>query len=304
MDEKVETSAQGQQATADIPPAAQPPVVPPADPPPIQPRSDGKGEDSRKKMSTSELVMMWATIVIAAGTIVSAGAIFLQWREMANGSSDTTAIKLAAQKQADAAEQFADTAGFINGNIGDAVKKLDAQAKATQDASRNAKDALHVSERAYLVFGDIQFDLANKLITVQVINTGHIPSGHADIVIHEATFNTTSPADTPQVNQADEKSWRRTPYEQISPTIPARLGVPIPLADIERVKVGKQIILISGFVTYYDGFSGTAQQRQPYCIQTIYHIVAKENLPVICDATYFLPKMEAADGYPNNESPH
>jgi hypothetical protein len=58
-------------------------------------------------MDFSDAVMLVLTAAIAFGTIVSAVAIFLQWREMVNGGADTTAIKIAAQQQATAAQQFA-----------------------------------------------------------------------------------------------------------------------------------------------------------------------------------------------------
>lgn len=101
-------------------------------------------------MSKSDKIMVWATCVIAAGTLVSAAAIALQWREMVKGGTDTSMlvgyaqrqaddadkIKLSAQNQAIAAHQFANTADDINSNINDAVGKLDAQSKATQDTAR------------------------------------------------------------------------------------------------------------------------------------------------------------------------
>ena len=138
MEEKEAT----REPSEDAPAPAPPPVPPPVDPPPIAHGSTPEGDKKREKMSTSDLVMSIATIFIALGTIVSAVAIFLQWREMVNGGEDTTAIKVAAQKQSDAAQKFADTAVLINGNISDAVRKLDAQAKATQAATSASIDAL------------------------------------------------------------------------------------------------------------------------------------------------------------------
>jgi hypothetical protein len=118
------------------PAAAPPPIQPQVDPPPIAQGAEPEGEQPREKMSTSDWIMSIATVVIALGTIVSAAAIGLQWREMVNGGADTAAIKVAAQKQADAAQHFADTAASINAGIGGAVEKLDAQSRAAQETAR------------------------------------------------------------------------------------------------------------------------------------------------------------------------
>lgn len=102
----------------------------------------------------------------------------------------------AASDQADAAQQFSDTADEISSEIGDAVGKLDAQARATErsanaakSAAQTAKETLHLSERAYIAFGAPKMDYTKKTITLEWINTGHIPSGPMEIIAHEATFN-------------------------------------------------------------------------------------------------------------------
>jgi ElaB/YqjD/DUF883 family membrane-anchored ribosome-binding protein len=140
MDAHIETSAGQQQA----PDAAAPPAQPPMQPPPIQAASHAEHHNEPGKIKASDWVMVAATIVIACGTVVSAIAIYLQWREMVNGGADTAAIKVAAQQQATAAQQFADTAKLINGGIQGAVDKLNLQADALNDsvkqASRLAKD--------------------------------------------------------------------------------------------------------------------------------------------------------------------
>jgi hypothetical protein len=137
MDEHIDAAPPEWETPAEIPT----PIPSPVDPLQPPPNPYTKKDDEPKKMSKSEKIMVWATCVIAAGTLMSFGAIRLQWKEMVKGSEDTTAIREAAQKQADAAQMFADTASLINGNINDAVAKLDAQARATQKAA----DAAHLS---------------------------------------------------------------------------------------------------------------------------------------------------------------
>lgn len=149
MDEKENAQKPAESTSAPTPP----PIPPPIDPPPVAQGAAPEGDKPHEKISTSDKIMAAATIVIALGTIVSAVAIVLQWREMVSGGADTIAlvgyaqrqaddadkIKASADKQATTAQQFADTAVLINGGIGGAVKKLDAQAKAIE-ASRKSSE--------------------------------------------------------------------------------------------------------------------------------------------------------------------
>ena len=169
MDENKDASPKEQQAPVEVPPPAPPTVDPPQPPPNPNPEQDGKP----KKMSNSDKIMVWATCVIAAGTLVSAAAIAFQWREMVKGGADTSAlvgyaqrqaddadkIKSSADKQAAAAQRFADTAGLINSNVNDAVGKLDAQARATQrsaNAAKSAADTAIAGLRPWIKIMDVQ----------------------------------------------------------------------------------------------------------------------------------------------------
>jgi hypothetical protein len=307
MDDHI-NAPESQQQTSD---SAQPSRQLSKQPPPIQPVSHSKHLKESEKIKASDWIMVAATIVIAAGTLVSAGAIVLQWKEMVGGGAQTQQLIDAANKNTAAAQSFANSASSINGGISEAVAKLDAQARATQESANTAKRAadtadksLHISERAYLIFGELQTDFPNKLIYIQFLNAGRIPSGPVEVITHEATFNVDTPAGNFPFAQANEKSWSRMKYQQISPSVPAKIGIPVPLASVDRLKIGTQIVAVAGYATYYDGFANTPQQRLPFCTQTIYHAVTKEDFVVICDPAYVIPKMEAADGYPNNESQH
>lgn len=139
--------------------------------PPAAHVPDSINDQTANKISKSDKVMIGVTVVIALGTLVSAGAIILQWREMVGGSTDTSAIRTSAQQQAvsadkirvasersaTAAEGFTTNAALIKDGIDAAVLKLDAQAKATQvaakaaqSASKTAKEALVSSNRPWV----------------------------------------------------------------------------------------------------------------------------------------------------------
>jgi hypothetical protein len=211
MEEKETT-----QKPADSTPAAAPPPIPPsADPPPVAQGAAPEGNQRPEKMSKSDWIMSIATIVIAAGTIVSAVAICLQWREMVSGGADTTAIKNAAQKQADAAQKFADTAVLINGNMNGAVGKLDAQAVSTGkvadqaivqananrqlaqnavDTLANTKQSFKDEQRAWVAFqgtGDNKGFTDTQPWQIQIVffNSGRTPARN----VKTSGMYTTSP---------------------------------------------------------------------------------------------------------------
>ena len=141
-------------------------------------------------MEFSDAVMILLTAFIAFGTIVSAIAIGFQWHEMHSGGADTKSIADAAQKQvyaanrsADAAQLFANTAGDINRSVNDAVGKLNLQAGAAQTSADTSKRILDLEvalDKASLsalnpeafengVFTQLRFSLQN---------TGRTPATH------------------------------------------------------------------------------------------------------------------------------
>lgn len=172
MGDKEQVDAKQEQAPAKAEPAIPPSANPP---PPQQPATATTNPENPEKMSKSDRIMAAATVVIAIGTLVSAGAICFQWREMVNGGADTTAIKVAAQKQADAAQQFADTADEINGNINDAVGKLNDQANATKRVANEALVQAQIAvsgSRAWMVPSG-NGEVKDGSIRVDFKNMGH-----------------------------------------------------------------------------------------------------------------------------------
>jgi hypothetical protein len=307
MGEKEQAPDKQQQTPAEVPP----PVPPPVDPPQPPPNPDPERYENPKKMSKSEKIMVWATCVIAAGTLVSAGAICFQWREMVNGGVDTAAIKIAAQKQADAAQQFADTAEDINGSIGDAVKKLDAQAKGTQRSANAAKSAavtadkvLHVSERAYVVAGQPTIDIETKYITLPIENSGRIPSGKVRAIIHEVTIDGVNPAAVLSVKYpVTEAHWKHQEMESVPVTTNQTMSFTIfvPAINVKYLNDGREQIFIVGVITYSDGFPDDTEQRWPFCYGSALLSQSKHLIWGVCDSNLYLPQAIEQDHYPNNE---
>jgi hypothetical protein len=144
-----------------------------------------------------------------------------QTTQMSNLATAIQKTELATEKSAQASRDFADTAGKINTSISDAVGKLDAQAKATQAATRASIDALHISQRAYISVPSFVIDPANRMGTLRVDNTGHIPSGKVEVISREVTFYSlegpTPDGQPPPVNaQIQEAHWSRNSDEAVT----------------------------------------------------------------------------------------
>jgi ElaB/YqjD/DUF883 family membrane-anchored ribosome-binding protein len=92
MDEQKDAGRQKCEAPPEVPSPA-PPQIDPTQPLPNSNPEEKDREDKQTKSSTiSDIVMVCATCVIAAGTLVSAWAIGLQWREMVGGGTQTDQI--------------------------------------------------------------------------------------------------------------------------------------------------------------------------------------------------------------------
>jgi ElaB/YqjD/DUF883 family membrane-anchored ribosome-binding protein len=128
MDEHNDTAPPKKETSAQIPPSVPSPVDPPQPPPDPAPENDEK----HQKMSKSEKIMVWATCVIAAGTLVSAGAIYLQWREMVGGGTQT-------DKMINAANGIKTAQGQL---VSDNKQVLDDNRKALADALRENREEL------------------------------------------------------------------------------------------------------------------------------------------------------------------
>ncbi|MGB8028105.1 MAG: hypothetical protein WCF30_00435 [Terracidiphilus sp.] len=110
-----------------------------------------------KFFTKSEWVNVFLTAVIALTGIV--GIILV-----IQGSSDTARIRDAAEKQAQAARDFANTAASINTGISNAVGKLDIQAGAEELSAQIAQAALRPS----IVFGIQKTTVSDNSISYEV----------------------------------------------------------------------------------------------------------------------------------------
>lgn len=197
--------------------------------------------------------------------------------EIKKGGRDTHTLAVAAGTQATAAQT---TAG------------------AAQSAAVTAKDALHISERAYVTQGPPEIDTAKSMIGIPIVNSGRIPSGKVEVVGYEVTFNPDKMTEgfTP-FKDVVERHKGVTDFASIPPGTPPTLsiGFPIPKMSKDRLNNGSQLIVIVGTITYNDGFPNSPMQLSLFCTQTLYQTVAKQVYLSPCNAASELPKFEALD---------
>jgi hypothetical protein len=177
-------------------------------------------------------------------------------------------------------------------------------ANAATSAANTAKETLHVSERAYVIVEEPRFDFPTKSALIPLVNTGHLPSGKAVTTVHEATYNTHNITGAFSFDNPAEKSWQHTQWDTVVPGSHQTLAVPVPLLEESQMNKGSQSVIVAGTIVYNDGFTGTKDQTWQFCFRNVYQVVMKKSYIIVCDPEEILPKLEKADGYPNNENPH
>ncbi|MFZ0639501.1 MAG: hypothetical protein WA020_03875 [Candidatus Acidiferrales bacterium] len=177
-------------------------------------------------------------------------------------------------------------------------------ADAARSAADTANESLHISERAYLILGIPVDDFQHKRTDIPIINSGHIPSGIAKVVVHEATFRLDDPSEKIlPFTAVIERHWREATYQTI-PVVPTgnliSVQVDLPALVQDQIASGKQAITIAASVTYNDGFPDTPEQTYLFCDQSSYAQSTKLFLMRPCDdASVILQKLAAFDNYPS-----
>lgn len=179
-------------------------------------------------------------------------------------------------------------------------------ADAAKSAADTASKTLHISERAYLILGPPIDDFPHKRINISIVNSGHIPSGPATLVIHEATFKIADlSARFVPTNAVIEKHWRQNAYESV-PTSPQsglfQAEVHLPAIIEGQLTSGKQGIIIAAIMSYNDGFPETPDQVTLFCDASSYTVSTKFFSMRPCDNPSFaLQWLTSLDKYPSLE---
>jgi hypothetical protein len=193
VDDKPETTKNGDGAVSPAPVQIAPPVTPPA----AEPATAKQLQEVEKQMSSFErATLKWAkAAVIMSG--IAALFVCAQWYEMHAGGADTHDLAMAAKTQADKMKDMSDAADKIrqaaDGMVAQDRRIADNAQKALEASNKQSKAALDASiaasrsdQKAYVTIGrpdgnvaDIlwpQDDKGNAGLLVYFQNNGRLPA--------------------------------------------------------------------------------------------------------------------------------
>jgi hypothetical protein len=173
-------------------------------------------------------------------------------------------------------------------------------ATAAKSAAVTAVDTLHISQRAYITTGNPNWDIHGNLIQIPIINSGHIPSGKVETIVHTIMAEATKPEEVTNEKPVNW-TWNRKQSQSIVPGQPLPMLVSFRGMDEKKVREGYQTFLIVGYVLWTDGFPKSAQERWAVCWISSRNTLSNTPEMYPCNSDEWLPKAEALDGYPKNE---
>jgi hypothetical protein len=210
MQDQPEGSREQGQAQPTAPPTVS---IPPANPPSIPPigrqgTAKQSHDEEPDRLTKNDKVMIALTVAIALGTLVSAGAIVMQWREMHAGGKQTDALICAARINAGAARQFAKSAADINKGVDNAVIKLGQQADDSESFFRT-------DERAWVIVDPITIlesypakDTFPPFFKYGFYAKNVGKTVARDVRIHIDAFYGSSPLNKNGVERTQMRTWR------------------------------------------------------------------------------------------------
>lgn len=247
----------------------------------------------------------WAeitTVILTAGIVLASFVqAYIYWKQaqiMQSSLSQNERSILLGHGQLIVAARNAQTAEDTLREMKSGGSDTRTLAESTKSSAQTAKEALHISERAYITWSNPVLHIARKMITIPITNAGRIPSGRVTAIIYEDTM--TVPAG--QVGEA-VRAFRLDRHKSIinitsvppSSTPVSSLEIPVEFVDLSALQHSTQKIQLVGTITYNDGFAGSPIQKVLVCINNIYNEVAKEVNIVACDGTNILPGYESMD---------
>lgn len=227
----------------------------------------------------------------AAAAQANAAAAEGMVEEMKKSGNDTHELAVQAKNQAD--------------RVADQLPELRKSARAAESGAATARDALHVSERAYLIDVYPHVEYIRRIVTVNIANIGRIPSGTVEVIAHAFVIHLEDIAQPKfTLNDAIERRWARHHIVSIAPGVPYAVDQGLKQMDGAEITTGHQQVIFVGSVEYNDGFPNTPTQREFFCVDVHLSLTQNQVIPDSCDPYRYLMGAEQADGFPNNEEIH
>jgi hypothetical protein len=222
-------------------------------------------------------------------------------RKALNGNDRALVQTLEQMKaQVAAMSTLATNAGTQATQTTNLVAQATRSAAAAKSAADTARDALHISEKAYIITYSPTFDAEAHVITMNLSNAGRIPAGKVRIEAHVGTY--TNQLATGAYNSArpTEIHWQSFELPSFPPGPPSLVTIPAPQMSAELLNARRQMVLLAGYVIYNDGFPNTPDVRLPFCFRTIFFAATKGVSVIPCDEK-LIPDLMRVDGYPQND---
>jgi hypothetical protein len=320
VDDQTPAEQNAAQPNAGLPPtSAANPVDPKAA---VRPAAQQLAEVEREMSGFEKATLRWTKTAVFM-SFIAAFFVCAQWWEMHEGGRDTHDLAIAAGTQANRMQEFSDRMKDQADRTRDLADRMKDQADRTKDladqarvqateatiaanaaesAAQTEKEALHVSERAYLTLGTPVDNFAHKETDVPILNSGHIPSGAATLVMHEATFGNINPSNyLIPISGVVERHWVSSIFQAVPVGTPYSVAVSVPALVLDDISNGKQGVLIVIVMTYNDGFPSTPEQRWVWCDVSNYIASTKQFSmgPCAQNPEEMLQVLTKLDGYPD-----
>lgn len=249
-------------------------------------RESEQHEFQRAQVKTNKRIAIFSGFLVLATFCTIAVGIWqgILSRKAANAARDAANTSACALKKSQ--QQFEQT-----------LKEMQGQTKAQQDAASAAKNALHVSDSAYVSTGAPVINLQQKTISIPIENKGHIPSGPIKILVSESTtIETPRPPEGPSF--FTDACWHRIKMDTIDTgPSPISIGAGARYFDAEKIKNGLESFQIAIDVSYGDGFPHTPERHWKVCYVSI-----TQNGSMWFSPCYLANEMKSIiklSGYPN-----
>jgi hypothetical protein len=242
-----------------------------------------------------------ATLVVIGVYTYYAGG---QWVEIqkstrANIKAADTAVCALRENES----QFQITSQSNREQFAQTLDQMTGQTRAALSASNIAKDALHISERAYIFTGMPRIDEVSDVLDVPLINSGHIPSGEATLISHELMADIPAPTNQGTVlGKILDARAQTGKLKTIAVGGGTSFHIGIPMVKRDKISTGNQKIVATLTISYNDGFTETPRREWQFCTQSYYDTTTKLSAWDACDADHWIPIIKEYEKKRNNQS--
>lgn len=236
------------------------------------------------------------TSFVALATIANA---IVAWRTLDAMKSISADNTQQTQKLLDSANQIKNAGwvfsgaaiGINNANWG-AVGKLQAQVDQVRRSADASREALHISQRAYIADEGPIINWQIKAINFRMENKGHIPARDVHFVLHINQI-----IKTPDGGMNSNFKWIERRVDRLDPGVQVDFGGVV--FDPDKLKSGDEWFHLGLVIEYNDGFAprnALDVNEQAFCSD-----ISKETGPVLgpCLISNTLDLLKKADEYPN-----